>query len=49
MNTSSIGIIGGADGPTTVFVSGSPVGYAALIAVAAAAMGLILWLFMRRK
>ncbi len=37
---SSIGIIGGADGPTAVFVSGSPV--AAIIAAAVAVILIII-------
>lgn len=48
MKSSSIGIIGGADGPTAVFVSGDPIGSVlAVVGIAAAialfAVGIILW------
>lgn len=49
MNASSIGIIGGADGPTAIFVAASPMSYAMLIVAAAVVIGLIFWLFMRKK
>ncbi len=40
MKNSSIGIIGGADGPTAVFVSGDPTG--AILAVAGIAAAVVL-------
>ena len=43
----SIGIIGGADGPTAIFVTGSAAP-ALWIAAAAAAALLVLWLFKRK-
>ena len=44
----SIGIIGGADGPTAVFVSGSlPWGW--LAAAALAILALVVWLSNRQK
>jgi len=49
MAASSIGIIGGADGPTAIFLTTSPIGYAAMIAIAAVVIGLGFWLFMRKK
>lgn len=48
MAASSIGIIGGADGPTSIFISASPMSYAMLIA-AAVVIGLGFWLFIRKK
>lgn len=46
--STSIGIIGGADGPTAIFVSGDPAGFilTAVGIVAAAALlitGIVLW------
>ncbi len=41
MNDSSIGIIGGSDGPTAIFVSGSPMAAVAAIAVVAAIIVLV--------
>lgn len=38
MQTSSIGVIGGADGPTAVFVTGSPWGIAVAAALAVLAV-----------
>ena len=49
MAASSIGIIGGADGPTSIFISASPMSYAMLIAAAAVVIGLGFWLFIRKK
>ena len=53
MKNSSIGIIGGADGPTAVFVSGDPIGSVlAVVGIAAAiallAVGIILWIKHRK-
>ncbi|MCI8910585.1 MAG: sodium ion-translocating decarboxylase subunit beta [Oscillibacter sp.] len=44
-----LGIIGGADGPTVIFVSGNPAGLilALLLVLAVTAAGL--WLFRRRR
>ena len=49
MVASSIGIIGGADGPTSIFVAASPMSYAVLIAAAAVIIGLGFWMFIRKK
>ena len=49
MNASSIGIIGGADGPTAIFVTGSPVGTILMMLSAAVVIGLGIWFFVRRK
>ncbi|WP_295765419.1 hypothetical protein [uncultured Oscillibacter sp.] len=43
-----MGIIGGPDGPTAVFVSAGPAGIAAL-ALLAAALGAAVWLLRRRR
>lgn len=40
----SIGIIGGADGPTAVFVTGTPIWLIALAAAAFVVVGIVLWL-----
>ena len=47
-STSSIGIIGGADGPTTVFVTGDPIGLIlAVVGIIAVitllVIGVVLW------
>ena len=52
--STSIGIIGGADGPTAVFVSGDPMGLILTVAgiVAAAALlvtGIVLWMRHKNK
>ena len=39
-----LGIIGGADGPTVIFVGGSPAGLILLLLTAAAAIAAV-WLF----
>ncbi len=48
MKNSSIGIIGGADGPTAIFTSGDPTGaILTVVGIAAAvvllAVGIVLW------
>ena len=53
MKSSSIGIIGGADGPTAVFVSGDPIGLILTVvgvaaAIALLAVGIILWIKHRK-
>ncbi|MBD5161277.1 MAG: sodium ion-translocating decarboxylase subunit beta [Oscillibacter sp.] len=45
----SVGIIGGADGPTAVFVSGSPAAAVILLLAAAALAGTGIWLFLRKR
>lgn len=50
MNSSTIGVIGGADGPTAVFITSPGVGFWAIAAlVLFAAAGLILWVCHRNK
>ncbi|MCI8970780.1 hypothetical protein [uncultured Oscillibacter sp.] len=44
-----MGIIGGPDGPTAIFVSTIPAGIAALALLAAAALGAVLWIFLRER
>ena len=44
-----MGIIGGPDGPTAIFVSTIPAGIAALALLAAAALGFVLWIFLRKR
>ena len=44
-----MGVIGGPDGPTAIFVSTTPAGIAALALLAAAALGSVLWIFMRKR
>ena len=49
MNSSSIGIIGGADGPTKIFIAGNPL--AAIIAavlIAAIIVGVVIFLKKRK-
>ena len=48
---SSIGIIGGADGPTAIFVTGKLPLFALLAAglAAAAVLALLIWLFLKRR
>ena len=41
-------VIGGADGPTAIFVSTTPAGIAVLALLAGAALGTALWAFLRR-
>ena len=44
----SIGIIGGADGPTAVFVTGSPIAVILPVIGAVAIVLLVLWLYKRK-
>ncbi len=44
-----MGILGGPDGPTAIFVSTTPAGIAALALLAAAALGFVLWIFLRKR
>ncbi len=45
-----IGIIGGADGPTVVFISGvSPFSIAAIVIALIAVIGVIIWSIRKRK
>ena len=44
-----MGVIGGPDGPTVIFVSTTPAGIAALALLAAAALGFVLWIFLRKR
>ena len=44
-----MGIIGGPDGPPASFVSTTPAGIAALALLAAAALGAVLWIFLRKR
>ena len=44
-----MGIIGGPDGSTAIFVSTTPAGIAALALLAAAALGAVLWIFLRKR
>ena len=44
-----MGIIGGPDGPTAVFVSASPAGIAVLALLAGLALGAVLWIFLRKR
>ena len=46
--TAALGIIGGADGPTAIFVSG-PAGGLPLAGLLLLAAALVLWLLRRRK
>lgn len=50
MQAGSIGIIGGADGPTAVYVAGKlgPFAVAAGLSIAAA-LALLIWLFLKHK
>ena len=45
----SVGIIGGADGPTAVFVSGDLVAALIVLIAAAALVGAGIYLFLRRR
>ena len=45
----SIGIIGGADGPTAIFVSGSPVGMVVILMVVAVVVGSAVALYLHNK
>ena len=45
----SVGIIGGADGPTAIFVTTSPSIWLWLAGAAAAIIGLVVWLVHRKK
>ena len=47
----SIGVIGGADGPTAIFIASPPDGWIwlLLLLAAAAAAGIGIWLFLRRR
>lgn len=44
-----LGVIGGADGPTAILVSGSPAGVFLMLLLVAAVVGAIIWLFVRRR
>lgn len=44
-----IGVIGGADGPTVIIVSGSPEGWITLIAVLALIVVGVVWLIRRKR
>ena len=43
-----MGVIGGADGPTAVFISADPAGIV-LLTILAAALGTLLWIFLRKR
>ena len=45
----SLGVIGGADGPTAVFVTGDPAAALLALALAAAAVLAGAWLFRRKR
>ncbi len=45
----SVGIIGGADGPTAVFVSGDPVAVSIVLIAAVALVGIGVYLFLHRR
>lgn len=50
MEAYSVGIIGGADGPTAIFVTGNPVPAILLLGAAGLLVGLLLgWYFRKRK
>ncbi|MEY8386414.1 hypothetical protein AALC17_03830 [Oscillospiraceae bacterium 38-13] len=42
-----MGVIGGPDGPTAIFIAAAPGGIAALVLLAALGAGI--WLFLRRR
>ena len=44
----SIGIIGGADGPTAVFVAGNPTAMIAITVIAVLVIGIVVWKLMKR-
>jgi len=44
----SIGIIGGADGPTAVMVSGNPAAFIAIAVIAVLVIGALVWKLMKR-
>ncbi|MBR3972801.1 MAG: sodium ion-translocating decarboxylase subunit beta [Oscillospiraceae bacterium] len=44
----SIGIIGGADGPTAIMVSGDPTAFIAIAVIAIAVIGIVVWKLMKR-
>lgn len=44
----SIGIIGGADGPTAVFVAGDATAAIAIAVIAVIAIGVVVWKLMKR-
>lgn len=44
----SIGIIGGADGPTAVFVAGNPVALIAGAVLVIAVIGIVIWKISKR-
>ncbi len=43
-----LGVIGGADGPTAILVSGDPAGFILMLLLAAALAGGAVWLFRRK-
>ena len=49
MESYSIGIIGGADGPTALLVSGDPLGTILLLATVGLVLGLVLGRFFRKR
>lgn len=44
-----LGVIGGADGPTAVLVSGDPDGLILMLLLAAALVGGAIWFFLRKR
>ena len=44
-----MGIIGGPDGPTAIFISASPAGIAVWVMLAAAGIGMSIWLIRRKR
>ena len=44
----SIGIIGGADGPTAVFVAGDATATIAIVLIAVIVIGIVVWKLMKR-
>lgn len=47
-NLLSLSVIGGADGPTAIFISGNPVSTVLCILAGAAIVGTVIWLIKKR-
>ena len=44
-----VGIIGGADGPTVILVSGDPAGLVRMLLAAVIILGAAIWFFLRKR
>ena len=46
--SAAIGIIGGADGPTAIFVTGNPIALIAVAVIALTVIGFVIWKLLKK-